>query len=228
MRLGRTWVIWLVALATPAVAGLGLVASGCGSATCADFGNCAASGDASSPIDSPVDSPPAEAAASEAGACSAQAPDDVIGVFVSPAGNDSYNGAACGTRSMPCKTISAALLTAATAHKSILYLDRGSYDESVTLDVLNSGAASPFSIQGGWSQLLGQWTPICDGPDADVPGETTIHGSVTLGSGSALDVTLSSLTLGAGAQSVVSLMGGTNTVVLKDVEMKTIADAGAD
>lgn len=118
MPLGRTWVIWLLALATPAVAGLGLVASGCGSATCADFGNCAATGDASSAVDSPVDSPPAEAA-SDAGACPAQAPDDVNGVFVSLAGND---GTGCGTKSMPCKTIATGLIAAATNHKPILYL----------------------------------------------------------------------------------------------------------
>jgi hypothetical protein len=227
MRFGRTWVIWLVALAVPAGAGLGLVASGCGSATCADFGTCESAGDASPPIDARVDSPveASPEASSDAGTCLAQAPDDVDGVFVSPAGLD---GQGCGTTSSPCKTIAQGLILAATNHKSILYLDRGFYGESVALDVLNNGAASPFTIQGGWSDLLGQWTPICQGPDADVPGETTVQGPVTIGSGSSLTVTLSSLAIGAGAQSSMSLMGGASTVVLKNVEMKTIIDAGTD
>jgi len=219
--------IGIVALAAPATAGVALFAGGCSSATCADFGNCQAPDDASSAVDSPVDSPPAEAAA-EAGGCAAQAPDDVNGVFASPSGSDSSDGGACGAKATPCKTIGGALLTAIGAHKAILYLDRGDYDENVALDVLSNGAASPFSIQGGWSQLLGQWTPICDGPDADVPGETTIHGSVTVSTSTAIKVTLSSLTLGAGAQAMVSLMGGANTVVLKDVEMRTVTDAGTD
>jgi len=217
-------------LSAPAMTALCLAASGCNGGTCADFGNCEAPpGDASTFDSSRTDAQGEDAPMDAVDACASQKPDEANGVFVSPSGSDSYDGGSCGTEAMPCRTIGIALLVAATGHKSTMYLATGSYPGDVQLDVLSGvgdGGVTSLEIQGGWSALLDQWTPICDTTD-DVASKTVIAGSVSGGSSLNARVTLSSLSIGASSQAVLSLMGGSNTIILRDVELRTtIADAG--
>jgi hypothetical protein len=100
--------------------------------------------------------------------CSARTADDTSGVFVSQDGNDVGS---CGTRSNPCKTLIYSIAAAkSTSGKTILYVaapppasdggadgggSTGTYQESIILD-------APISIEGGWADKGGTWTPICD------------------------------------------------------------------
>jgi hypothetical protein len=69
--------------------------------------------------------------------------DTVNGAFVSPAGS----GTTC-TATQPCTTIAAALAT----KRPVIYLDKGTYDESVGLPAAN------LTIHGGWTFAAGAWT----------------------------------------------------------------------
>jgi hypothetical protein len=83
--------------------------------------------------------------------CVAQQPDVANGVFVSPGGQM----AACGSPATPCTSIQAALTLAAGNGKTTVYVDSGTYTEKLTL--LGGG----ITVQGGWTDLGGNWTRQC-------------------------------------------------------------------
>ena len=89
--------------------------------------------------------------------------DTTNGAFVSPSGS----GSAC-TAAQPCATIAAAIATA----KTIIYLDKGTYTETVELPT-----AATLAIHGGWSFSAGSWTN-CDGTNAtsiiSAPADTAV------------------------------------------------------
>jgi hypothetical protein len=81
-------------------------------------------------------------------------PNIQLGVFVSSAGQDGADGATCGTREAPCKTIAKAL-SFATAGR-IIYLDAGTYEEDGL--ALKPGV----TLQGGWDRsAVGVWSRVC-------------------------------------------------------------------
>ncbi len=104
--------------------------------------------------------------------CAARTADDTAGIFVSKSGADVNS---CGTRGNPCLTITYAIATAkAASGKTTIYVAApqptdggiddagdaaasaaGVYQESITLD-------APITIEGGWNDQAGTWTPICD------------------------------------------------------------------
>jgi hypothetical protein len=94
--------------------------------------------------------------------CAARTADDTAGVFVAQGLGTDVNG--CGTRSNACNSIAYGIAAAkAGTAKTTIYLAAppatdagpGAYVESVVLD-------GPFTIEGGWNDTGGTWTPICD------------------------------------------------------------------
>ncbi len=97
--------------------------------------------------------------------CAARTADDTAGVFVAQGVGTDVNG--CGTRNNPCNSIAYGIAAAkAGTAKTTIYLaaptstdagDAGAsmYVESAILD-------APFTIEGGWNDTGGTWTPICD------------------------------------------------------------------
>jgi hypothetical protein len=82
--------------------------------------------------------------------CIAVGPDLNKGIFVSPSGQSS----SCGSTVTPCNSVQTALNLAVQNNKSIVYLDNGVYTEIVTL-------APGITIEGGWTDLGGNWTRQC-------------------------------------------------------------------
>ncbi len=90
---------------------------------------------------------PSDASASDAGfpdtgppdACATAQPDTVHGLFVSATATATT---ACGSVDAPCKTIASGIAEAARQNKTIVYLDKGTYDEQVSL-------TSGITLEGG-------------------------------------------------------------------------------
>lgn len=124
-------------------------------------------------------------AASDANSCATQVPDTTNGVFVAPTGIDATH---CGVSpSAPCLTVQAGLDSASSQGRTIVYVAAGTYTESISL-------YPHVTLQGGWNDSGGVWTPICPGPDAG-----TASGAVTIQAPSTSDVTVSATSLGGTA-----------------------------
>ncbi|MBX3189591.1 MAG: hypothetical protein KF819_21375, partial [Labilithrix sp.] len=85
--------------------------------------------------------------------CPLVTPDESAGVFVAPSG---VNGASCGTKSAPCKTIAFGITRA--VDKPTVYVARGTYVEHVTLK-------KDLEIVGGWDVTAGAWSRSCIEPE---------------------------------------------------------------
>lgn len=110
--------------------------------------------------------------------CDANEPiDNAQGVFVSSAlGDDSLGN---GSQLSPFQTIAKGLQVAATAHKSIVYLDIGTYKESVAFTAAESGIV----LRGGFKSQGASWTRDCDARKQTLikaPGATAIEVNGTL------------------------------------------------
>ena len=143
-------------------------------------GSDATTQDVVTPTDAPVDVvSPTDAPTDGPTGCAARTANDAAGVFVSQALGTDTNG--CGTRNNPCQSIAYGIAAAkAGTNKTTVYVAAappsvadggadggdaadagdagdvaGMYVESIILD-------APISIEGGWSDTGGTWTPICD------------------------------------------------------------------
>ncbi|HEY1958381.1 MAG TPA: hypothetical protein VGH28_22345 [Polyangiaceae bacterium] len=84
--------------------------------------------------------------------CTQRAVDDAKGVFVTVNGGDTST---CGSRTEPCQTIQQGVNQAKLLARSIVYIARGTYVESVEL-------ASGVTLEGGWDTASTTWIPACD------------------------------------------------------------------
>ena len=109
-----------------------------------------------SPI-TPDTSPPAMDSGVDAAdvSCPDVAPNDAEGVFAAPTGT---NGATCGTRAAPCKTLSFSVTRAGAAFRTKVFAARGTYIEKVTL-------AAGVEIVGGWDVAGTTWKRACVTPE---------------------------------------------------------------
>jgi hypothetical protein len=188
-----------------------------------------ADGRADGTVDSPGDGNPAEGSVGDApvdvgniDGCSAQMPDYAHGVFVSLGGQPS----ACGSPSVPCTSIQTAITLAAANGKAWVYVDSGTYVEQLTLP----GAG--ITVQGGWTDLGGNWSRQCasnrassvvvQAPNAD---SATVLASYT---GSA---SLDTLTIQSKPQNAVAAgetiygvfaTGASTTLTLGDVDVNVV------
>jgi hypothetical protein len=105
--------------------------------------------------------------------CTVQQADTQNGIFVAPGGATTN----CGSAATPCGSITTALTLGTQAGKTIVYVAQGTYTEAITLPV---GVA----VRGGWTDLGGNWQPLCTG----TPAATTI---IQAPAGSAQAVTAS-------------------------------------
>ncbi len=81
------------------------------------------------------------------------------GVFVSPAGSD----LADGSRDKPLRSVTAGLAVARGKGKSKVYLDVGTYEETVTMNDADPG----ITVEGGWRRIGDGWRRNCDLKAAD-------------------------------------------------------------
>lgn len=176
--------------------------------------------------------------------CAARTADDNAGIFVAKSGSDVNS---CGTRGNPCLTITYAIATAkATASKTTIYVaaapttdagvddggdggaSSGVYVESVTLD-------APLTIEGGWSDANGTWTPICDATTSTAVAiqgvsNTTLEAAFT-GSATLRDLELISKPAAGPGESLYGLFvtGASTNLTLDQVVVDVGAGgAGAD
>ena len=110
------------------------------------------------------------------------------GSFVSVSGNDTTGD---GSASLPLKSIRQGLAAAAAAGKSVVYVDQGTYPESLALTTANSGV----TVRGGFRATGATWQRDCsDGARAKtvVASPTNVGARVT---GVTQKTTLESLTI---------------------------------
>ena len=88
-------------------------------------------------------------------ACTAVIASEATGVFVSTSGAAS----GCGSKAVPCNSIQTALNLAQTTSKQYVYVDNGTYTESITL-------VPNVTILGGWADVGGNWTRVCGATNA--------------------------------------------------------------
>jgi hypothetical protein len=94
----------------------------------------------------------------ETGPCPPVTPDSTKTIFVSTGGGNDVP--TCGSEQSPCATIQTGVMRASTVGRPNVYVDRGTYVESVSL-------ASGVTVQGGWDDVGGIWTRNCN-PTATV------------------------------------------------------------
>jgi hypothetical protein len=176
--------------------------------------------DAESPDSTTLDSGTPDAGAVDA--CASEEPDAATGVFVS-ASKTATTG--CGAINAPCGTISAGISAAMLGGKSIVYVDRGTYDEQVTL-------ANGIAITGGWIyDGSTSWSRECatDPSALAIVAPTTAYSSIVLPTSvttTVSDLTVQSLGTVPAGQSVYGIFAsGTGHLTLDSVEV-TMGAAG--
>jgi hypothetical protein len=97
------------------------------------------------------DDPPAPGGGLDPAACAGRTTDEARAVFVNING---ANSPQCGGASSPCQTIQAGIDQAKVLGRSIVYVARGTYKESIKL-------AAGLTLEGGWDTLTGKWIPAC-------------------------------------------------------------------
>jgi hypothetical protein len=160
-------------------------------------------------------------------------PPETSAVFVSTSGSDN---AGCGAMT-PCKTISAGIVAAHASSQSNIYVDAGTYTETITL-------VGGIAIHGGWSFANNTWTRICDntyltstivrGPAPS--SSATLSATVVardLGGAASIDamVVMSHAAAAASGESLfgVEAIGATTSLAITDVTVQVgAAGAGSD
>jgi hypothetical protein len=154
--------------------------------------------------------------------CIVAQPDTTAGVFVAPGGA----GGACGSETQPCGTIAAGLaaVVSSAGVKNTIYLANGTYTEQVTIP---SGLT--ITIQGGWLDTGGTWTPQCvanpqAGAVIQAPPGTNSTIVASSGQTTLETLTVKSATAAAG-QSLYGLMltGSSTSVTLNQVDVNITA-----
>jgi len=165
------------------------------------------------PVDAPVDAPTG---------CGARAVDDATGIFVTLYGVD---GASCGTRASPCRTVQQGIQQATLLQRSTVYIARGTYTEAVTL-------GSGITLEGGWDTVASTWVPICDTNELSavaiqMPSSANVAVTVSPGATGA-GLRILSVLGKAGAQSGESVYGvfAQGGDVTLDSVIVTMGDAG--
>ncbi len=87
----------------------------------------------------------------DASSCANRTVDEIGGVFVNINGMDS---AQCGSATSPCQTIQAGVNQAKVLTRKTVFVARGTYKETVTLN-------AAITIMGGWDTISGKWIPAC-------------------------------------------------------------------
>lgn len=83
--------------------------------------------------------------------CAARTATEAKAIFVNINGADSPQ---CGTAIAPCQTVQAGIDQAKVLSRSIVFVARGTYKESVKL-------IAGTTLEGGWDTLVGKWIPVC-------------------------------------------------------------------
>jgi len=158
--------------------------------------------------------------------CAARTANDTAGIFVAPSGGDVSS---CGTRTNPCQTITYSVAAAkASTSKTTLYLaaqGTGVYAESIMLD-------APITIEGGWSDTGGTWTPICDATTSTavtIQGVTNTTITATFSGAATLrDVQVVSNTTAAPGGTLYGIFAqGSSTNLTLDQVVVTVGSGGA-
>lgn len=159
--------------------------------------------------------------------CATEQVDDATTVFVSH-GSSASAVTSCGTKTVPCNSITIGLDRARTSGKSLIVIDTGTYTEPLAL-------APDVTLQGGWDASSGTWKRQCN---ADRIGSVTLTapGTVASAVGFTGTATLDTLTVIAGAPTdkTLSVYGvfasGPNvSIALKDAVVRAAnAISGAD
>jgi hypothetical protein len=172
--------------------------------------------------------------------CDARTADDKSGIFVAQTGSDVSS---CGTRANPCKTLTYSIsLAKSMSGKTALYVagaqmtdagameggSPGVYQESIIVD-------APLTIEGGWSDIGGKWTPICDSTTSTaVTIQGTTNTTVTAsfaGTATLRDIRVTSKPAANPGESLygIFVLGATTKVTLDQVVVNIAAGgAGTD
>jgi hypothetical protein len=163
--------------------------------------------------------------AADAGGCLSQVVDPTTGVFVVPGGSDA--GASCGSLATPCGGVQLGLDRANSSGAKTVYVAAGTYDESI-------GLYAGITLQGGWSESAGVWTPLCTGsaqtavtitapPTANVTvTATSLGGTATLETLTIASKAEASVQPGESIYGIVAT-GATTSLVLDDVVVQISA-----
>lgn len=171
--------------------------------------------------------------------CPLVAPDDTLGVYVSPGG---LNGNTCGTITAPCKTIAQGITRADAVGRSKVYASRGVYVEQLTL-------AAGIEIVGGWDVTSATtWKRACVSPEdavvvrAPAAKNITVEAADLGGEARLMLLRIESKTQGQvdGPESLYGIVatGASTTLVMNDVRVEMVnagtgtigikGDAGVD
>jgi hypothetical protein len=192
-----------------------------------DFHGQDASSDGTTEATAPDAAPDAGMDEAEAGCVSATA-DATAGIFVSPSG--STDATTCGTETVPCASVQTGLDRAhVITGKSIVYVARGTYQESI---VLYPG----LRLEGGWDVLdngtSNSWVQACSAASSAVViqpqtqnvtvAAVDLGGSVTVAT-----LTIASKPMAANGESLYGLFarGASTTLTLTNVNV-TVAAGG--
>jgi hypothetical protein len=153
--------------------------------------------------------------------CEATPADAALGIFVSPAGSSVVN---CGSAASPCSTIAQGMARARATARSLVYIDSGTYGETVVL-------LAGLTLRGGWDNIAGEWTRKCTA-DRAASAVITSPAEVGLVADYVGEATLDTLTVrtkplaNASESTYAVVVRGTGTkLVLSDV-IAVAADAG--
>jgi hypothetical protein len=150
------------------------------------------------------------------------------GIFVSPTG-DGMTGN--GSAAAPFKTITAAMAAAAMASGGVIYLDQGTYAETVAF---TGTVASGVTIDGSWARVDLPWKRRCGERDKTVIAAPSAVAMTVVDAGTKSglsNLTLQTKSPGAslidqdGESTVGIFARGTGTFTLFNVEVKA-GDAG--
>ena len=152
--------------------------------------------------------------------------DDTKGIFVAVTG--STDSTTCGTETVPCASVQTGLNRASViSGKSIVYVSRGTYKESLTL-------YPGLTLEGGWDILDNgmskTWVQACtNASDAVIIQSPTADATVTAtnlgGTATLTTLTIESKSAAASGESLYGVFAGgaTTTVVMTDVIVKIAA-----
>ncbi|HMI93724.1 MAG TPA: hypothetical protein VK509_20260, partial [Polyangiales bacterium] len=182
-----------------------------------------ATGDGGSVADGAMDGGDAGQAEPDAGpepGCLPTPADPALGIFVSPAGSAVAN---CGSAASPCSTIAQGMDRARATTRALVYIDAGTYGETVVL-------LAGLTLRGGWDNIAGEWTRKCTADraaSAVIASPTEIGVIAEFAGEAALDtLTIRTKPLSSASESIYAVFarGSTTRLVLNEV---TAVAAGA-
>jgi hypothetical protein len=160
--------------------------------------------------------------------CADRTADDTSGIFVE--GGVGADTGTCGDRQTPCRTIASGIAQARTFRKSVVYVARGLYVETIAL-------APGIRVEGGWAVLGTKWSPLCsdastgsnDGATIQAPNTSniTVMADALGGEAALARITIKSKDAANPSQSLYGVFArGADTRLLLDNVQIIIARAG--